>query len=56
MLLLLGFNEIGDSRAWTAVKGEGKDWTNLQMQLLQQQHQTQGITHWQCYSAGVNAT
>ncbi|CAK9270514.1 unnamed protein product [Sphagnum jensenii] len=51
MVLLLGLNEVGDSRAWTAVNGGGKDWTNLQMQLLQQQHQTQGITHWQCYSA-----
>jgi hypothetical protein len=56
MVLLLGLNEVGDSRAWTAVNGGGKDWTNLQMQLLQQQHQTQGIMHWQCYSAGVNAT
>ncbi|KAH9568514.1 hypothetical protein CY35_03G081600 [Sphagnum magellanicum] len=31
MVFLLGWNEIGDSRAWTAVKGEGKDWANLQM-------------------------
>jgi hypothetical protein len=32
MVLLLGLNEVGDSRAWTAVKDKGKDWANLQMQ------------------------
>jgi len=25
MVLFLGLNEVGDSRTWTAVKGEGKD-------------------------------
>jgi len=56
MALLLGLNEVGESRAWTAVKDKGKDWANLQTHCCGSTTKMQGITHWQCYSAGVIAT
>ncbi|CAM6034045.1 unnamed protein product [Sphagnum compactum] len=53
MALLLGLNEVGDSRAWTAVKDKGKDWANLQTHCCGSTTKMQGITHWQCYSAAM---